>query len=332
VTPAVESRITRTMPTRLRLPLLATVLALLALALGVAGCGGSNGMSGDKGDSGDAKALLEKGFAKKVRSGDLKVDFKATLEGSSQIQGPIAASLSGPFESNGQKKLPILDWSIRAEGAGQSLQAGLKLTNDNAFVEYRGQSYEVGTQLFSKLADQFANRSADKDGQSLEQFGIDPARWLKDPKVEDGDDIGGDPTRKVTGSVDVERAVRDVLQALRSPALKKQLQSQGQTVPNFPRVSDEDVNKVSDAIKDLRFEANVDDNGYARRLFAEAGFDVPEDSQAGGVKGGKVSFGYVLDKVGGTPDVKAPDNPQPITVLLQQLGLGGTLGGLPLQQ
>jgi hypothetical protein len=320
------------MPIRLRLPFLATLLALVALTLGVAACGDGDGGASGKADSGDATTLLEKGFAKKVKSGDLQVDLKATLEGSSQIQGPIALSLSGPFESKGQKKLPVLDWDITAQGAGQSVKAGLKLTEDNAFVDFRGQSYEVGTQLFSKLAQQFASQSADNSGQSLKQFGLDPARWLKDPKVGDGDDIGGDATRKVTGSVDVKQAVRDVLQALRSPALKKQLQRQGQTAPNFPKVSDKDVDKAADAIKDLHFEANIDDSGYVRRLFAQANFDVPEGSRAQGVKGGRVSFGYVLDKLGGTPDVKAPSNPQPLSVLLQQLGLGGSLGGLPLQQ
>jgi hypothetical protein len=323
--------ITRTMSIRRRLPHLAVLLALLALV--AAGCGGDDKGS-DKGGGGstDAKTLLEKGFAKKVDSGDLKVDVRATLDGSSQIQGPLSLSLSGPFKSNGPKSVPVLDWKIRAQGAGQNLQAGLKVTEDNAYIDYRGQSYEAGSQLFDKLKTQLKSQSAQDQGQSLRRFGVDPAEWLNDPKVSEGEDIGGDSTRKVTGSVDVKQAVRDVLKALRSPALRKQLQRQGQTVPNVPEVSDKDVDKVADAVKDVRFEANVDKAGYARRLFVEASFAVPADKQRGGIKGGKFSFSYVLEKIGGTPDVKAPSNPQPISVLLQQLGLGAALGGAPLQQ
>jgi hypothetical protein len=214
---------------------------------------------------------------------------------------------------------------------GQDLDAGLIVTGDNAYVDFRGQSYEVGEQLFSQLKRNFAQQQGQSGGQqSLKQFGIDPAEWLDDPKVEDGEDIGGDSTRKISGDVDVKQAVKDVLEALRSPALRRQLESQGQAIPQIPEVSDDTIDKVADAIEELRFEVNVDENDIARRFFAEAEFDVPEDADAGELEGGKVSFTYVLEKVGIDPDIKAPANPQPLGVLLRQFGLGGAQ--LPRQQ
>ena len=33
---------------------------------------------------------------------------------------------------------------------------------------------------------------------TLKSFGLDPATWLEDPEVKDGDDIGGDATQVVT--------------------------------------------------------------------------------------------------------------------------------------
>ncbi len=196
---------------------------------------------------------------------------------------------------------------MKAKFAGQTIDAGLVVTEDNAYVNFRGQDYEVGEQLFRQIKTSFDRQRKQTGGQqSLKQFGIDPTDWLEDPEVEDGEDIGGDPTRKISGEVDVRKVVEDVLGALRSPALRKQLESQGQTVP---QIDPEQVDKVVDAIDELRFEVNVDENNIARRLFAEAKFDVPEGVDAGDLEGGEISFGFVLEEVGIDPEIEAPERP-----------------------
>ncbi len=239
---------------------IAALLALLALAL-LAGCGGDDG---DGESSQDARALLEKAFSKQVDSADLKLEVKADLEGLDQLRGPVSLTMSGPFESRGENELPLLDWDVKAKFANQTIDAGLTVTEDNAYVELRGQAYEVGEQLFSQLERNFERRRRTGDQkQSLKQFGIDPVKWLDDPKVEDGDDIGGDSTQRVSGDVDVKQVVEDVLGALRSPEVRRQLEQQGQTVPQVPEVSQDDVDKVSDAIKELRFEVDVDEDDVA---------------------------------------------------------------------
>lgn len=308
---------------------LARLLALLAtLVLALSGCGGDDG--GGEGSE-DARALLERAFGKQVDSADLKLEVKADLEGLDQLKGPISLTIEGPFKSNGPKELPNLDWDVKVGGLGQDIEAGLMVASENAYVVFRGQSYEVGEQLFGQIKRSFAQQQSQSGGrQSLEQFGVDPTEWLDDPKVEDGEDIGGDSTRKVSGDVDVKQVVKDVLEALRSPALRRQLESQGQAIPQIPEVDDDTIDKVADAIDELRFEVNVDGDDIARRFFAEAEFDVPEDVDAGALKGGKVSFSYVLEKVGIEPEIKAPANPQPLGVLLRQFGLGGQL--TPQQQ
>ena len=306
------------------------LLALLAvLMLTLAGCGGDDGGGGD---SKDARALLEKAFSKQVDSAELKLDLKADLKGLDQLKGPVSLALSGPFKSTGDKSLPVLDWDMKVRFAGQTIDAGLIVAEDNAYVSFRGQAYEVGKQLFSQIKSSLAKQQEQAGGQqSLKRFGIDPAGWLDDPKVEDGEDIGGDSTRKVSGDVDVKQVVKDVLEALRSPTLRRQLESQGQQVPPVPEVSDEDIDKVADAIKELRFEVNVDENDIARRLFAEADFDVPEGTNAGPLMGGKVTFGLVLEEVGVDPEITAPARPQPLSSLLGQFGLGGR-PAIPQQQ
>lgn len=314
--------------TRSRLLALLAILSTLALVLVGAGCGGSD--NGGGGGSADAKPLLEKAFAKKVDSGELSLDIKAELDGVDQLKGPLSLGLKGPFKSNGRKQLPDLDWKVSLEGAGQKLSGGLITTKDNAFVEFQGQAYELGSQLVK----QYSSQQQSGSQPTLKSLGIDPATWLENPEVKDGGDIGGDSTRLVTGSVDVEKVVRDVFGILRSPVFRRQLQRQGQAAPKVPKLKDSDVKKIKDAIKDLKFEVNVDGNDVARRLFVEAKFDIPAGTSAGNLKGGKVSLGYTLDKVGGAPTITPPTNAKPLSQLLQQFGLGGTgLGsGLTPQQ
>ena len=306
---------------------LSALLLVLVLALG--GCGGDDG--GGEGST-EARALLEKAFAKQVDSAELNLDVKADLEGLDQLKGPITLNISGPFKSRGEKALPVLDWDVKVRFAGQTIDAGIVVTDDNAYVSFRGQAFEVGEQLFSQLKKSFAQQQKQAgEQQSLKQFGIDPAGWLDDPELEDGEDIGGDSTRKISGDVDVRQVVKDVLGALRSPVLRRQLESQGQVVPPVPEVSDEAIDKVADAVKELRFEVNVDENDVARRVFAEAEFDVPEGTDAGALEGGKATFSFVLEKVGVDPRIVAPKDPQPFGALLGQFGLGGGLA-IPQQQ
>ena len=303
---------------------------LLVLVLALGGCGGDDGGGGE--GSKEARALLEKAFSKQVDSAELKLDMKADLEGLDQLKGPITFNISGPFKSRGEKALPVLDWDVKVRFAGQTIDAGVVVTDDNAYVTFRGQAFEVGKQLFSQLKKNFADQQKQAgEQQSLKRFGIDPTGWLDDPEVEDGEDIGGDATRKISGDVDVKQVVKDVLGALRSPALRRQLESQGQAVPSVPEVSDEDIDKVADAVKELRFEVNVDEDDVARRLFAEADFDVPEGANAGALRGGKVTFAFVLQEVGVDPRIEAPEDPQPLGALLGQFGLGGGLA-IPQQQ
>ncbi len=298
------------------------LLLVLALAVVVAGCGGDDG-EGGAGGSQDPKALLERAFAHKVGSGELRLDLRAEVEGVEQLKGPLALSVAGPFKSNGRLRLPSLDLDIAVRGAGQRLSGGLVTTKDNAFVELEGQAYELG----EDIARRYTSSQRRNPGRSLESLGVQPDSWLKDPEVKEGADIGGDSTRLVTGSVDIERVIHDFFDLLRSPTFRRQLERQGQTAPRIPEPDDKDLEKVKDAVEELRFEANVDENDVLRRVFVKARLEAPEDADAGDVKGADLSFGYTLEKVGGEPEIHVPSRARPFSELLRQFGLGGALGG-----
>ena len=89
---------------------------------------------------------------------------------------------------------------------------------------------------------------------------------------------------------------------------------------------------MADAIKELRFEVNVDESGVARRLFAEAEFDVPEDADAGALEGGKVSVSIRAREGGrGPEDRGARQTPSPWACCSGSSALGSGLS-LPQRQ
>jgi len=307
----------------MRWPVLLTIIAILALAAAGVGCGGDDGGGGG---SDDASALLEKAFSTEVDSADLKIDVSADLQGVEQLDGPLSLTLEGPYKSQGKKKLPLFDWDIKVQGAGQSFTGGLVVTADNAFVQFQGTNYEVGTELFTRFAGQIEQQST-AGPQNLKALGVDPASWLDDPEVGDGDDIGGDSTQVITGDVNLERVVRDFFDLAQSPAVRRQLEAQGQPAPEVKEPTDEQLKQVTDAIENLKFEANVDENDVLRRLFLDAQFKVPESADAGSLEGGKISFEFLLNEVGNDPQIEAPADAQPLSELTQRFGLQGLGGG-----
>ena len=293
------------------------LLALLALALAGSGCG-----SDDKGgDLSEAKALLERAFAKSVDTGELDLRVKADIEGARSVNGPVDLRLRGPFKSMGAKRLPLLDWDITFFGIGQRLSGGVIATESNAYLIFQRQPFELGADTYAKLAESLRLSQRERP-LSPGRLGIDPGAWLKDAEVEDGDSIGGDSTRKISGSIDVGKALRDLVDVIDSAEVRKRLERQG--APSVPKPSESDVKQVEDAVEDVDVEMNVDRSDVLRRFFAAVDFNA-KGSDGKDIKG-TISVSYVLNKVGGNPVIRAPAGARPLRDLLGGFGLGGALG------
>ena len=103
----------------------ASILALLA-ALVVAGCGGSD-------NDPKAVSLAKQAFSKSIGSADVAVSLNADLQGGQQLQGPLSVKLNGPYESNGQTRLPSFDWNIALSGGGANFDGRLTSTGDDVY-------------------------------------------------------------------------------------------------------------------------------------------------------------------------------------------------------
>jgi hypothetical protein len=276
---------------------LLALLALVAVAL-LGGCG-----SDTKSDTGSAQEVLKRAAQTPAKSADLKLAMQLRLDGVSQLKGPLKLTVTGPTRSNGRRKLPDLDWRIRAQGAGKKVALRLIATGGNAYVSYGGQTFEVGRQLVRR----FMSRSQKNAPQKIR---LDASHWLKDGQVAENG-------RKVSGQLDMRKVLADVNRL----AAK---------LPRGHRIDKKTIDQVDEAVKDASIQFRVGADHILRSSAFDVRFELPDNlrSRARGLKGGRLQFTTQQSNVNGNQHVTAPSGARPLTELLQRFGVppGALLG------
>lgn len=303
-----------------RRPLLHALSILVAVALTAllaAGCG-SDDDGGGGSASGDPIALLTTAATKQIESADVQMRAAADIPGFPILGDQLSVTASGPIAMQ-KSGLPTLDWEVMLRAGGQSFPARFTAVDDRAFVDFQGLTYEADEKLIGMLPLEHGGES--KNGaMSLRSLGIDPSKWLKNAKVTDGDEIGGDSTRLVTGTVDEQAVLADVAKAAESPDVQQQIEKT-KGADALPKLSAENLDRVAENVKNVRVEVNVDDAGYARRVFGTLEFTVPKGVKNAAFDHGEISFELVIEKIGAKVAVVPPANPRPLSDLLDFAGL-----------
>ncbi len=303
---------------RIRRPLsrpLAAAATICALAVAGAGCGGGD-------DTADAppKTVLSEAAAKKIDSAEVRLRVDADIPGFPILGSKIAITGSGPFVANGPDALPSFDWRVLMRAGGQSFPARVSGIDGSVYVEFMGQFYEADEEIVDRLG--LKAGEAKQQAVSLAELGLDPDKWLTKVKVGDGEEIGGDSTKLITGTV-VKKAV---IENLLSIADVEKLADAGDGVEDLPELDEENAGKVADAIDAAKVEVNVDDEGYPRRVYAKLHFDVPKDVKDTAIQEGTIVFDLVLEQIGDvTVDVEPPFDPDPLSSLFD---FAGTIFGI----
>jgi hypothetical protein len=306
-------------PTILRRVRRLALLLPLLVACSLAACGGG-------GDEEGVEDLLDQAFSQDIRSAD--IDLEAELDLNGMLDEPIRIEAEGPYRSN-EGKLPAADIELRigTDGGGQTITSGVLVTGDRAFVKFQDVYYE---QPPARVRE--ANRAIQQDqrrgDRPLGELGLDPRSWLGEAEDEGDAEVAGVQTRHVSGTLDVERLLRNLNEFVRrsGSALGD---ATGQPAP--PRLNDEDIRELAAAVQDPTFDVYVGkDDDIIRRVSGRVEFEIPERNreELGGLEGGSIVFSVELADVNGDQEIEAPANARPLSDLTASLGGGALADGL----
>lgn len=302
------------------------LVLLLVLVSGlITACGGSSGGSGS---SGDADQLLRQTFSnsKKLHSATVDVNARIDASGVSGANGPISVRLTGPYESQGQGKLPKFSFNASLAAGGQSFQAGATWTGAKGFISFQGVQYAVSDNVARQFVNGYeqATKSRQSQGLNLATLGIDPTKWLKDARTEGDAKVGEADTTKITGEADVAKVLDDVNRII--------ARARSAGVPgtgNVPQqLTPQQKQEAVKAIRKLAVQIYTGKDDHLLRRFV-VNADVKDPSSA---QGATVSLDVTYTKVNQGQEISAPSGAKPFSQLLAKVGalrkgLGGLSGG-----
>lgn len=297
------------------------VLAIAAVAL--AACGGSG-----SGGSGDARTLLRETFSgsHQIKSGKASIHLRVVATGDPSLQGPIDATISGPFQSAGSGQLPKFDLALDASAQGQSIKAGLTSTSDQLFVNFGGTAYAVPAQVLDQLKKSYARSQQQGSSKhtSFSALGIDPLGWLQDPTVVGTESVGGTQTDHVSAKVSVSALLDDVDKLLARISAGGVPGVPGGRVPSSIPASDRA--QIEQAVKSATVDVWSGKSDHTLRRFTLALSIVPPRGTPRSVT---VNLSVELTDLNQPQTITAPATSRPLSELLGQFQglLGGALGG-----
>lgn len=299
------------------------IAALLALGVAFSACGGES----DKSDE-SPQAVLDEATLQGIESGT--IDLSLGLKAPGSEGGNLDISLSGPFQGEGKGSLPQLDITAEAKGSidGEKVdfEGGATLLPNSAYVNYEGIEYEVDptTFAFVESALKEAQREAGAETGSVgvaacqeELGGLEVAELFEGSANEGSAEVGGTPTTKVSGDLDVSGGVDALLEVAESPACRSQLDAAG-PLPSESEI-EEAKDEVGSAVKDAQVDVYVGDDDIVRQISAQLTIEPKERGE--GPKSVEVDLELKLTGVNEEQKISAPENAKPLSRLFLELGV-----------
>jgi len=303
-----------------RFRFLALFATLVAMAGLLAACGGGS----DDGDSSgeDPQKVLESASLEGVESGEIDMSLDVTAAGDEG--GDVEVSLSGPFEAGAKGELPQLELSAEASGSvdGEDLDfdGGLTLLTDRAFIDYKGDAYEVDPTTFGFLksaleqAQQSEGESGDITACQEAAEGIKFSQFADQLTNEGSVDVDGTQTTKISGELSVSGGIDALIELTEDPACSSQLEAAG---PLPLDELEEAKGELSKAIKQAHVDLYVGDDDIVRKVDAELTI-APEGAEDEKVE---LAMELTLSGVNEEQSFEAPSDTKPLEGLFKQLGI-----------
>jgi hypothetical protein len=310
-------------------------LLLAVIALTVSACGGSGSSSSGAGGDGDAAALLKDTFGSghPIRSGRVDATIDVDLKGWSVLSTPLNLHVNGPFQSNGGTKLPNFALDVDFGGT-QPVTLGAVFAQGGGYLTIEGQAFDVGKstyEAFRKGYEKAKQDSATKksDTTSFSALGVEPIRWLKDPKKAGEEDIAGTPTVHLSSGVDVPKLLTDLSTLLGKAKSVTSAGSAatGTAVPT--QLSAQQRELIAKSVKSAKVDVWTGTKDHTlRKVAVDIQVDVPADlkDQANGLTTGRVALVFSIAQLNQAQKVTKPAGARPISELRSVLQQSGLLG------
>jgi hypothetical protein len=293
---------------------LGTLAALSAACLALAGCGGSSG-------SGSATQLLTQTFCGNhhLNSGNMHVALTIVPSGSRTLKGPISLSVSGPFQSQGQGKLPNSDLTIGLSALGSPLSMGVISTGQHGYVTLAGSNYKLPQSSYQQLESSFAAFATPPgcNGKTgvLSQLNIHPLHWLTNPQVVGTETVGGASTTHVHAGINVSALLSDL-----GPLLKR---APSLGLSGTSGLSASTLAGIANQVQDPRFDVWTGTGDHALRKLT-INLKVPVSGQTstllGGLNSAAIGVTMAYSDLNQPQTIAAPTNLKPYSQLQSKLG------------
>jgi hypothetical protein len=312
------------------------VLLLAVIALTASACGGGGGSS--SGGDGDAAALLKDTFGQghPIRSGRVDATIDVDLKGWSVLATPLNLHVNGPFQTNGGGKLP--DFALDVDFGGQQpLTLGAVFAQDGGYLTIEGQAFDLGKDTYDAFKkgyenakkDAKASSSAPSNTSSFSALGVEPIRWLSDPRKVGEEDVAGTATVHLSSGVDVPKLLTDVSTLLgkAQSVTAGAAAATGAAVPTQLSAAQRDL--ITRSVKSAKVDVWTGTKDHTLRKVAVAiEVDVPDEleDQANGLRTGHVNLTLSIAQLNQKQTIAKPADAKPIAQLRDVLQQSGLLG------
>jgi hypothetical protein len=215
---------------------------VVALALLLGACTGSPAVDALS----DTASRLDE-----IKSGELSLRLIATSRGLSPTT--VGFELQGRFALPRPRALPVADMTYTRIQGDEEVEARFISTGSEAFVELNGTMYQLGAEHTTSLVAPASGEA----GSPLAELGIDD--WVVNPSLADAGAEAGHPVERISGRLDVAKAINDLLDLARQLGATE--------LAAVPRITGRAETQLDRAVRSSAFELLTGESDrYLRRL------------------------------------------------------------------
>ena len=309
-----------------------SLVLLAGLATAATGCGPATQGAGLSSGDLSPEDILAKAFAASQEMSSAKGSFELQVSFDSdlaQVPEEEQALLAQPIKVSGtlgyDSDPRAGDVVIGVSAAGQTMEMGLRLLGDKAWIRFMDQWYETPPEMQQILAAPTDSGAGMADvGQLLADLGVDPLSWLKNLRLVGEEVIDGAGVYHLTATPDIGTMMTDVVELMQSGELMKLVDPTGAagdlmgSSASLPSAGElEDMQRqLAEMFQDIAVDVWVAKDGFAPLRFSAAAHVTPPPGEdAGGVGAIDISATVSLLDINQPVSVEPPASAKPWTEL-----------------